>query len=148
VQRLSIDKIVTGGSLVAGGFIAYDIVVTNTGNLPYVGPITVTDIIPPGTVWNQQDGWTQNGTQLSQTLNVSLLPGESVTLHVSFNIFSVTNLDSIVNVANVMGDGGLFDTVTVVTPLASIRPPCPPPRPTVARCWCPPRHCCCSSRRC
>lgn len=144
LQRLSINKVVTAGSLVPGGFIAYDIIVTNTGNVPYVGPITVTDIIPPGTLWNHQDGWIQNGTQLSQTLNVSLLPGESVTLHVYFTILGDFNLNDIINVANVMGNNGLFDTVTVITPLGSFRPPCPPLYPPIIRCCPPPKHCCSS----
>ena len=54
--HLDINKIVTAGSLISGGFISYNIVVTNTGNIPYVGPITITDIIPAGTTWNGQDG--------------------------------------------------------------------------------------------
>jgi len=118
------------GSFTAGQIGAtYTIVVTNHGNVPTTGPVTVTDTVPAGLTATGigGSGWTCTQPAGPCTRSDPLAPGASypaITLTVNV---SDSPPSSVTNVAHVAGGGDTGgDSSTVVSPIGP-RPPGPGP---------------------
>lgn len=137
---LAIQKASEPASFVAGGTGEYTLTVTNVGQNPTFGPVTVTDTLPPGFTLapDQPDnpGWScsapapgtvvtcvYSGEALSTDPQTDppLDPGETQTLRLRVNVPAV--LDNYTNTATVATDGDINtdnNTATLVTPVTDI----------------------------
>ena len=130
---LGIVKVANGTFSAGQQGATYTIVVTNHGNVPTSGVVTVTDMLPPGLTATSMTGpgWTCTQPAGPCTRSDPLAPGASyppITLTVNI---AEDPPASVTNIATVVGGGdtGGGDTSTVVTPIVSI-PPAPPPPDT------------------
>lgn len=93
VPLLQVRKYVDSASLTSGGYIKYNIVVTNVGQASFTGTVVLNDIPGLGLQWNGLDGWTLVGSNLTKPLVITALaPGGSVSTSITFNIVSCVNL--------------------------------------------------------
>ncbi len=127
---LGIVKIANGTFYAGQDGATYTIVVTNHGNVPTSGVVTVSDMLPPGLTATSMTGpgWTCTQPAGPCTRSDPLAPGASyppITLTVNV---ADDPPSSVTNIATVVGGGdtGGGDTSTVVTPIVNI-PPVPPP---------------------
>ncbi len=126
-NALSINKYLSGGTLVAGGTITYKIVIMNVGTEAYTGDITLSDIVPDGTTWNNEDGWTLNGTSLSQVLTLNNFPIGSTQIYpVTFNINDPLVSNVIINTSTINNGISDIDSITIGVPLPGVGPEGPP----------------------
>jgi len=133
---LAIEKTSNPASFTAGGTGEYSLAVTNVGQNPTFGPVTVTDTLPPGFTLaaTQPDnpGWScseatpgtvtcvYSGDALSTNplTDPPLAPGEVQTLVLQVNV--PATLDNYTNTATVATDGDINpanNTATLVTPV-------------------------------
>jgi uncharacterized repeat protein (TIGR01451 family) len=104
---LTISKVAVGGPFQQGGSMSYTLTVTNGGNGPTTGTITVTDIIPTGLTVTSATGtnWTCTGTStITCTRSIALAAGSSSAITLQANIASNAPA-SITNTVNVSGGG-------------------------------------------
>ena len=102
-SRLIARKEIVSGNLKVGGNVLYKIDVTNVGNIAYIGNITLQDVPGAALSWNGTPPW---DTFLSLTQFVNILPGETLSYNIGFNIISSAN--PIVNTVNLFDPLGLL----------------------------------------
>lgn len=94
-----------------GAIGTYHVVVSNTGNAPTSGPVTVTVALPNGLTSYTAPGWVFNGNTLTFTQNNALNPGSSYSTIV-LNVNVATNAPSeVIPTATVSGGGSASMTV-------------------------------------
>ena len=105
--ELTITKVAVGAPFQQGGSVSYTLTVTNGGNGPTTGTITVTDIIPTGLTVTSATGtnWTCSGSStITCTRSLALAAGSSSAITLQANIASNAPA-SITNTVNVSGGG-------------------------------------------
>ncbi|OYU93584.1 MAG: hypothetical protein CFE21_19935 [Bacteroidetes bacterium B1(2017)] len=104
---LTITKVASGGPFQQGGTVSYALTVTNGGNGPTTGTITVQDIIPTGLTVTSASGanWTCTvGSTVTCTRSTAIAAGTTSTITLQANIASNAPA-SITNSANVATPG-------------------------------------------
>lgn len=87
VPLLEVQKYVTSANLNPGGFVAYNVVVTNIGQASYTGALVITDTPGTGLTWNGLDGWVLTaGLPTKNLVSVTLDVGQSQSYTIGFNV--------------------------------------------------------------
>ena len=123
-QLLSITKSHTG-AFVRGLGGTYTVTVTNTGQVPAIGAVTITEVLPSslGLVSMDGAGWTCIGGALSCTRNEALAAGASYPpITVMVNV-APNAPDQVTNRVNLSGGGSAVANASDVTAIGNLQPP-------------------------